>query len=394
MIPFVDRVRFYLSSVSMMVAIGGVATAQRVTVQPAVATPGQQITATVFNDTGVALSYSSGYSAKQSCTLRIVRHTGELVSHPVVPGQLCDLLLSLYSGQSVQLPLIAPTDPGSYSVVFVRGARGAARLDVVAPTPNAQELSFYPSRIQWPQQAHQADFQNPQSTPWEFANVGADTHTFASGDRIELYPPGGGILAASLDLTGVQVLPGKVTTVTLPLSGLAPGPYTVRAIYYDRGAGSSVVTRSGVQVLGSRVDLHMQGGHDLVRGTPLRVAVSLTEFPPPGPYGADPFYAVMVGFQPGTTPLAGGIELPLVLDGLAVASITTQLGGLLANNVGQVPNEFGPSTLFYEGATGNITMAHPNVPALTGLILRMAAVGVDASGSVWGASQPEEFVLR
>ena len=391
---FVERVRFCLPSISLVLALGVAASAQRVTVQPTVATPGQQITVTVYNDTAGNLFYAAGYSASRSCSLRIVRHSGELASRPLIPGQLCDALAALPPGQWFQQPLIAPTAPGSYAVVFVSGDRGAARLEVLTPTPNARQLSLYPSRIHRPQIAHQHDFSNPQNTPWEFANVGTTPHTFVSGDRIDLFTPGGTTLVATLDLAGVHVPPGKVTAVTLPSAGLAPGPYSVRAAHFDPGAGTAVVTRGGLQVMGSRANLHMVNGHDLVPGTPLRVVLTLTDFPPPGPTGQDPYYALMVGFQPGTTPLAGGLELGLTLDGLAVASITTQLGGLLASNVGQAPNEYGPSTLFYEGLVEDITMAHPNIPALTGLPLRMAAVAIDASMTVWGSSQPEEFILR
>lgn len=93
-------------------------------------------------------------------------------------------------------------------------------------------------------------------------------------------------------------------------------------------------TRSGIREQGSLVELHMTTGRDLQPGGTLEMATTPSGFP-----------------------------------------------------VGRVPN-------LYEGTVGGITLHHPNAPAASGLELRMAVVGVDATLTTWGASQPEGFTIR
>lgn len=384
----IARVRAFVILTSSLVAgLAPAARAQQITLTPAVVSPGDPVTATVANDTGTSMFFGSG------CELRVLRHSGELFSPTLIPPQLCDGMAGIPSGSSAVYQLTAPSEPGGYTVLFVPGNRAAARLIVGVPDDAPQQLAIYPSRVLWPQAAHQVDFANPDLSTWEIANTGAQPHTLGSEARVDLFTPGGTSPAASISLAGIHVPAGKVTAFTLPIAGLNPGPYSLEAFHDEPALARVVRTRSGIRDLGSAVELHMTTGHDLRPGGGLEMAISLSGFPASGT-GPDPLYALLIGFVPGSTTLPGGVALPLVLDGLAAASLTG-LGGLLVHNVGRVPNVYGPEAYFaFDGTVSGISLSHPGIPAVSGLELRMAVIGVDATLTTWGASQPEEFTIR
>ncbi|MEM7202306.1 MAG: hypothetical protein AAF628_18695 [Planctomycetota bacterium] len=368
---------------------------QTVRVDPPTAGPGDAVIVRVTNDTGQPFFFP------RSCGLRVLRHTGELVSNglaipglptTLLPGQVCDSPRGMLPGQFIDIPLLTPTEPGSYTVVFVWGNRGAARLNIVAPAADARQLSVYPSTVRWPQRAHAHDFTDPTNTTWEVANVGTEPHTFGPGDRLELRAPGSGLALATLDLDGVTVRGGGVTSVALPSPGLAEAPYEVYVTYDDPGVGRRVVTTNGIRPLGARVELHLLGGQDITRAKPLEMGASLTDFAASS--SGDPLFLLMLGLAPGTSPLPGGITLPLALDGVAVESARSGLFGLLSGSAGSIPNIYPEGFPFYEAAVSGIALRHPGLPALSGLQLRVAVLAVDTEQTTWGASQPGRITFQ
>ena len=268
------------------------------------------------------------------------------------------------------------------------GLRGVARLDVVAPTPNAQQVTFFSKNINFPQSAHRANFSNPAATAWQFSNVGTTPHTFGVGDRIDITEPGSSAVVRTLSLTGFTVQPGTAQDVLLPIAGRTPGPYTVTAHFFDPGVGAVVTTRSGIRDFDSLVDLHRLGKREIGPGETVEFGITFVNFPLGVPA---PSYFLMFGGAPGTTPLPGGGTLPLALDGLVNASLAGIVPGLVGN-IGTVPNQI-PSPLFFHGTVRGITMTHPSIPAASGLTLRVGVLGLDQGLTVWEGSQPEEIVL-
>ncbi len=359
------------------------AAAQSLTVPPGPFQPGSTVTVAVFNDTGGILGYPFG------CETRILRHTGEIVQPFTLPGLFCDALVAVEAGDTALFQVTAPQDPGSYVLFFPYGAGAVARLDVTAADPAAVDLVSFPWGAKSPQTAHAVDFTVPVSTPWSFGNTGVAPHTFQPGDRVDLFSPGGTEPVASVDLSGILVPPGEVVSVILPTLPLAAGPYDLETTWFDRASGSMVVSRSGIQAQGSRANLHMPDGKGLADGAPLDIAVSVTGFPLPA--SANPTYFLLVGLAPGSVPLPDGTIAPLVQDSLVTQSLSG-LGGLLVGHVGSLE-----TIVLLGGFTGEATgmqIQHPGLVGLAGVQVRMAAVAVDETGTVWGASQPETIELQ
>ena len=358
--------------------------AQTLTLPPGPVDPGSQVQGTVFNDTGGFIAFAVG------CGLRILQPTGELVSPHILFGQACDALLGIDPGGSAMVSFAAPNDPGTYVVLFIGGNRAAARLDVSAPTPGAPGLAFYPTGVGNPQDAHEANFANPAATPWEFANTSGGLHTFGAGELVELFVPGGSAVLASVSLAGLSVPDGKVVQVDLPLAGLTPGPYDVRATFLDPSSGVFEQPRSGVRVQGTRVNLHLPDGSDLLPGQSIDIVISGENFAvAPAP---QPMYFLAVGLQPGSTPLSDGTLVPLVADTLVNASLNNALFGTFTNNVGSIPNfQPGPAFFGFLGQASGISLAHPNLAVVVGLKVRMAAAALQPSSGMNGATQAEEI---
>ncbi len=377
---------------AVLFGMAGVACAQQLTLTPRVAAPGQQVQGVLRNDTQAQIFYV------RDCEVRTLRHSGEFhhistnyQSPRSVLSAFCDQVVPLDPGESRTFTFNAPTDPGSYTIVTSDLDRVAARLVVQSATPGAQEVCFYPNGIWLAQTAHHIDFQRPEFSTWEFANAGDAAHAFGAGDRIRVFAPGSTVALADMSLAGIEVRAGGVTEVELPVVGLLPGPYTVEATFTDASAGP-VVTRSGVQPRGARVDLHMYGGKRLAPGQRIEMGLGVTDYPPAG---VEPFYFLMVGLQPGASPLPGGLELPLLLSDPVVGfSLSTGLGGLLVGYTGTVSNSNPFGNPFFAGGVDGVYLTGPRIPGLSGIVLRVSALTLDPRLTTWGASQPEEIVLQ
>jgi len=328
--------------------------------------PGATFSVLLQNGTDGMIPYALG-----DCALRLLRPTGELVDSPAVPAMPCLGAAQLFPLQVAELVLQAPAEPGTYAVLYPYAERAVLRVDVGGGAAGAPEIVVHPADAAHLETTHAHDFALPAETPWQLANVGAADHAFGPSDRIELFSPGGSTPLATLALDGLVARAGQVLQVELPTLGLAPGPYDVRTTWNDPVAGATSVSH-GVRAAGSGIDLHLYDGHVVPSGGSIDMAVAVADF------AAAPFYAIALGVQPGSTPLPGGVDVPLAIDGLVLASLQG-LGGLLTNHVGVVP----PAT----GVFGGIRLAHPGLPSIAGVEVRAAAVSFD--GVAFGASQPE-----
>ena len=377
-----------LIALLLATALGTGTSAQLLTLPPGPVAPNSAVTGTVTNDTNAFISFQLG------CEIRILQPTGEVVSPHTLFGQPCDIVFGIPVGGSQTVNFTAPSQPGSYLVVFISfgaggSARAAAILDVTAADPGIPSLALYPSGINLPQTAHKVDFANPGMTTWEFANTGNANHVFPATALIEIFSPGGTVALSTLNQGGVLVPAGKVTQVTLPIGGLAPGPYDVRGSWIDPGSGQFEQPRSGIHRQGSRVNLHLPDGSDLFPGGGIQIVLSAVDYAIlPAP---EPMYFLAVGQQPGTTVLPDGTQVPLVMDNLVQASLNNGLFGTLAGNIGTIPN-ISPVPFFgFLGEASNIKLSHPNVPSVVGLKLRMAAAALQPASGMNGATQPEEI---
>ncbi|MCA8943407.1 MAG: hypothetical protein KDB80_12660, partial [Planctomycetes bacterium] len=251
------------------------AAAQQLTLSPSLATPGQVVTASLFNDTGGLLAVAD------TCEATLLWHSGELAEGLLVLGQACDALVAISAGQTHTWQFLAPSSPGTFLATFdpAIGNRAVARLDVTAASASPQQLAFFPKGIHFPHSAHQADFSDPASLPWQLSNVGTAAHTFGPNDRIEITVPGGTQVLRTLSLDTLLVGAGKAVDVYLPIAGLTPGPYTVVAIFQDPGTGGEVRTRAGIQQRASRVDLHRMGRRSIAIGETTEFGFTLAGFP-------------------------------------------------------------------------------------------------------------------
>ncbi len=335
---------------------------------------GAVVTATLGNGMQQPLSYVL------HCEVRILRTTGELVSTPFYGGLACDQVLELGPGQITTFDFPAPQEAGTYVVLFPYGPRAAAKLEVGTPSAGALDLAFYPSQVEFPSIAHAVDFDDPAQTTWELANVGAADHAFQSGDRIELFTPGGTTPVAELDLSSLSVASGQVLQVALPVPGLAPGPYSVGATYADPGAGAVVTVGSGIQPrVEPHADLHVDR-HVLSPGGVVDMSVVATGFPFES-QSTDPLYLVLVGMDPGQTPFGDAI-VPLAASDPLVAASIGGLGGLLTNHTGTIS--------LFGGAAEGITLAHS--ASFAGTTLRVAALAINEDAVA--ASQPENIAVE
>lgn len=375
-----------MSAIRIAAALSALAlpfAAQSLTVPGGPHAPGSLVTATYTNETGGFLGFPLG------CEARTLRHSGDVVAPFALPGSLCDIFVGLSPKESTAFELTAPTKAGSYVVFFPHGPGAVARFDVTAGDPDARDIVSFPWGAKWPQSAHAIDYAPLSVTTWAFGNTGRADHEFVSGDRIDLFLPGGTTAVASLDLAGLAMGPGEVLQVTLPVAGLPSGPYDLEATWFDADTASMAVERSGIRDIGSRANLHLPDGDDLASGASIDIAMTVEGFPTP--VGSDPTYAILVCLAAGSTPLADGTVAPLVQDGLADLSLSG-LGGLLQGHVGTL--EAVGSFPSYLGEAVGMSLTHPNIPGLAGLQVRVAGIAVDETFTTWAATQPETIELQ
>jgi hypothetical protein len=212
---------------------------------------------------------------------------------------------------------------------------------------------------------------------------------------LSVYAPGGATPVGTTLLTSLPVPAQGVIQMPLPLQGVPPGPHTVEASWTDPGTGTALLVRHGIQLSAEPIaDLHLPAGKVIPLGgsIPARLIVNR-----PGSVTTPTWiFALAVGFQPGGTTLPGGSIVPLVFDPLVAGSLADGIGGLLTGNVGMTATigaSCGHGVTTFPGASG-ITLAHPNVPGLPGVTLRVAAVAFEPMTGTVAASQPEEITLQ
>ncbi len=351
-------------------------------------TPGVPFKVVLTNNTSICIDTSV------SNILTLLQPDGELIA-PVLVG--CGpVAMCLANGGKANLtytaPASGPGSAGSFVLLCPHGSGAAARLDVGKASPVFPDIHCYPTAIPKGPGGHHIPFPAGTSPEWEFSNTAGKSHVISPTLRI--FTPGGTAPVATAPLPNLNVPANGLTRVSLPLSRLGPGPYTVEATWFDPGMKSTISVRHGIHVSSiMSLDLHFPGGRVVPRGgsIPARLAVPQGSHRPPTPW----YYVLAVGYLPGTLPLPGGVILPLTLDPLVVASVTNGVGGLLKSNAGNTTSAgvyCAHSMTYFPVATG-ITIAHPGA-VLSGLRLRVGALAVNPGTGPDAASQPEEIVLQ
>jgi hypothetical protein len=238
-----------------------------------------------------------------------------------------------------------------------------------------------------PRLSHKIAFPPNQVPDWALANTGPAPHVFGAGDRIDLFAPGSAPPVATLPLQGISVPAGGVTVVSLPIAGLAPGPYTVETRWLDPGTTTAMVVRHGIREAFD-LELHLPGGRTIAPGATIPAELGTWD-------GVPVAYALVLGLAPGALVLPNGAVAPIVLDPLVVRSLADGLGGLLTANRGaMIPERCGLAPGPVGATATGLGLTHPGSPALAGVVLRVAAVAWTANLGLFVASQPEEIALR
>lgn len=336
--------------------------------------------------------------------LTLMQPDGEVV-FPELVG--CGWLTGyLPTGASATLtwtvPASGPGSAGSFLLLCPYGSGAAARLDVGAPSAGYPDIHAYPTAMPFGvgpsmalpngRGAHHLGLPPHAGSEWEFSNTAAVARVISP--TIRIFAPGGTTPATVASFPNLTVPAGGVARVALPLAGLPAGPWTVEAGWFDPGLGGPHAVRHGLGISGiPAVDLHFPGGRTLAPGgtIPARFGVNQASAGPSPPWP----YALLVGFQPGSTPLPGGALVPLVADALVSASFTNGLGGLLTGNLGATV----PAFVFcwqsgwYFPVAGGIGLTHPGVASVSGAVVRVAVVALDPVTAAYASSQPEEIRL-
>jgi hypothetical protein len=376
-----------LSSVVIVMALLSMsAFAQVLTIvstQP-VGTSATAVSASIRNDT------TSPFYMMIYPYLFLVTSDGELVQprYSVCSDVLSGVPAGGVLGTSIIVPDPPSTTPGSYVLFFPFGFGAVARLDVGTPSSGFPDIHVFPSSLGDGFRSHAFDIWGG-STYWSIANTSANAFTFAAGDRLTVEPAGGGAAVATVPLAGLTVAPGKVALIPLPTLPLAP--YMVDVRWTDPTAGPQV-RRIGVRDF-RNVDLQFPRGRDVPMGGSIDAVLTLRYDGLPNP-PVPPLYALAVGTVPGTTGLPGGAILPLALEPLVLESLNSGIFGLLASNVGTTGVIYVPFCTGFFFLSPIITLSHPNVPALSGTVLRVAAATYEPSYGLWGASQVAEIRLQ
>lgn len=356
---------------------------------PGPVTPGAPFSVVLTNNT------PSCIDTLASNVLSLFQPTGELIRPALVgcgPVSFC-----LANGQSATLtytaPASGPGSSGSFALVCPYGSGAAARLDVGAASPGFPAITTYPTAMPHGPGGHHLPQPAFAGAEWEFANTSAAAVVI--NPTMQVFLPGAAVPLNVAALPALLVPAGATVRVATPVGGLGPGPYTVQVDWIDPGAGGPVSVRHGIEIsAGASLDLHFPGGRLVPFGGSIPARFAAT--PPTWTFPPTPLpYAFCVGYLPGTTTLPGGAIAPLALDALVLLSLQNGIYGLLPNNVGATVSSgvyCAHAVTPYEQAT-NLAVFHPNVPSLSGTVLRAAAVALDTTTSVWLASQPEEITL-
>jgi hypothetical protein len=376
--------------VVMVLIVSAVSAQMTLTVPAAPVSPGVPFTVTLI-DNGPAC----GFDLLVTNLLTLMQPTGEVIAPELVgcgPVSICSS-----SGQphllQYTVPASGPGSSGSFVLLCPYASGAAARLDVVAPSAAFPDIHTYPAQMPHGVGAHHIETSFAGNNDWEFANTAAVPRSIAP--TIDILAPGGSVPIVSASVT-LLVPAGGVVRTTLPLTGLPAGPYTVSVQWFDPGLGAATTVRHGIELSSiTSLDLHLPGGKLIPVGgsIPARFAVrDLSSFWTVPTWS----YLFCVGILPGSTPLPGGALVPLVPDVVVIASITDGIGGLLTNNVGVTSPQgaYCAHAVTTWATAAGISIAHPNVPGVSGFTAHVAAVAFEPGSQVWAASQPEDVTLQ
>ena len=354
--------------------------------------PGSTISGNYHNNTAAIASHPMNNSP-----VSLLHHDGELIT-PRFHVNQGTLWLVTYPGVSEWFQFTAPSSgPGSSgSFVLLYGWTPAAvgRLDVGVVSPAFPSIHAFSPTVHLGFGTHAVTFGSPAF--WSVGNTSGAPFTFGAADTVQVFAPGGATPLASQSIAGISVAPGAVAAVPIPIAGLVPGPYTIAISWNDPVAGP-LVRRFGIHEA-AYADLYVPSGKVLPFGG------SVSMFTNGLVLGGGPLsFAVIADMSSGSTGLPTGQFIPLVLDPVAQACLTSSLFGLLVNGQGTAtalpstcygycaPGGRGPFITRY--VTPTTTLFHPNVPGLTGLVVRVATLLFDFTGGRWVATQGEEIVI-
>ena len=351
-------------------------------------TPGVPFQVVLTNRTSICIDTSV------TNVLTLLQSGGELIA-PVLVG--CGPVGScLVNGASTTLsytaPASGPGSSGSFLLLCPHGSGAAARLDVGTASPVFPDIHAYPTLVPHGPGGHHLPFPPSTGSEWEFASTASQPCVISP--TLQIFQPGGSTPVASTGFPSLTVPANGVVRVSLPLAGLAAGPYTVQADWIDPGTNGPISIRHGIELSsGVSVDLHLPDGPYIPRGGSIsaRFTVTQSAMSPPVAWP----YVVAVGYQPGTMTFPQGVIVPLALDPMVVASVQNGIGGLLSANIGTTSSASvycAHSVTYYPVATGT-RIAHPG-PVLSGLRLRVGVLALNPSAGPDAASQPEEIVLQ
>jgi hypothetical protein len=381
--------------VSSLLVMSGVAAAQTIQVQSNPVKPGVPFTVAFTNNTTVGIPFSA------MPLLHLLQPTGELIVPEIVGCSPVGMMVPPNGKQTIGFtaPAKGPGSAGSFVLLFPYGGGAVARVDVGKASAKFPDIHAYPVNTPFNLVGHQVKFPPNQVADWEFANTGGSTHRFASG-QLSLFTPGGTVPVASLNLTGITVRAGGATRILLPLKGLTPGPYTVQVWWVDPGTNYLVVVRHGiVPASKTAIDLHLPAGRVVPWQGSISARVAISGFASTGrpPKWPNLGYGLLMGYLPGSSVLPGGAVLPLVPDPLVLASLNHGAWGVLSNHIGiakTMSTYCAHQTWSMPVGTG-IQIRHPNIVAISGLTLRVAAVATDLKlPNVFATSQPEEITFQ
>jgi len=357
-------------------------------VPPTPVTPGVPFTVVLTNHTSICID--TGVTN----ILTLLQPGGELIA-PVLVG--CGPMATcLRNGGKVNLqytaPASGPGSSGSFVLLCPHGSGAAVRLDVGTASKVFPDIHCYPTAIPHGPGGHHLTFPAGQGSEWEFACTASQPRIISPTLRI--FRPGASVPVASTSFPSLMISANGVARVSLPLTGLAAGPYTVQTDWIDPGTTGPISIRHGLSLsAGTDLDLHLPGGPVVPRGGSIsaRIALPLQSPRPPASWP----YVVAVGYHPGTTPLPGGVIVPLALDPLVIASVLNGINGLLTANVGNTTSAsvYCAHSVTYFPVASGIRIAHPG-PVLSGLRLRVGALAVNPGAGPDAASQPEEILLQ
>jgi hypothetical protein len=192
----------------------------------------------------------------------------------------------------------------------------------------------------------------------------------------------------SASLAGVVLPPRRALSGILSFPGITPGPLTVEVTWTDPATNAVTSVRHGLQLWTlNHVNVGLPGGHVIPTGGVLPVVLGLFVDSP-----VAPLYAFCMGSAPGSTLVPGGDIFPLVYDAAVAASLTDGIGGLLIANIGQATPAIAQVANVNWRAAG-IGITHPGA-AFSGMTVRCAALGYEASQGILMVSQGEDLLIQ